>query len=228
MGSVPWRFVDGLTQTGDNTFEEEIKEKMMLKVTFRVWAATMLLSVAGWADHGNGNGNRNAAFSSGIIGSVPNQSIAGVTSGGAPWVVREGHARLRSNGKLNVEVEGLLITAGVLATGNPVPQNLIGTTGPVTMVAASLVCNGVVVGSTAVAPLSTSGNAEMEGKVTTAACGSPTVLVRIAPSTSATAAELGAFIAVSGTGPGTGDDEDDDDRGNDRNQHDKGDDHGPR
>jgi hypothetical protein len=169
-------------------------KSQMMKLGF----AAILCSAAAFADHGgNDKGN---AFSSGIVGSMPNQSVAGVNSGGAPWVVREGHAHLSKKGNLSVEVEGLLIAAGNLANGNPVPANLVGTTGPVMFVAASLVCGGVVVDSTPAAALSAAGNAEMEGKLTVpATCAAPSVLVRIAGSLAATPQELGPFIALSGS-----------------------------
>ena len=164
----------------------------------RLGLSGVLLCAVAMADHG-GN-DQNNAFTSGIVGSMPNQSVAGVASGGAPWVVREGHAKLTKNGKLNVEVEGLLIAAGQLANGTPVPANLVGTTGTVMFVAASLVCGGMVVDSTPAFALSAAGNAEMEGRVNApASCAAPAVLVRIAPSISAIGQELRAFIALSGS-----------------------------
>jgi hypothetical protein len=206
------------------------------KMTF-VTAAVIVFSCAAMAE---GVGvRRDLVFSSDMIGSMPNQTVAGISSGNAPWTIREGHASLRRNGKLNVEVEGLLITAGTLANGNPVPDNLVGTVGPVSMVAASLVCGGVIVGSTPVVPLTPAGDAEMEGKIKGSNfCATPVVLVRIAPSVSATTAELGAFIALSGSAMSDDNPNDDanddrggdrkDDRGHDGPQHHPGDDHGGR
>jgi hypothetical protein len=48
-------------------------------------------------------------FRSAIAGSNPNISIGGVPSGGAPWVVQQGSAALQANGKLHVEVAGLIL-----------------------------------------------------------------------------------------------------------------------
>jgi hypothetical protein len=190
----------------------------------KVGIAAVLFCTAVLADDGN---NGQLAFSSGIIGSTPNQAIAGVVSGGAPWIVREGHARLKSNGRLNVEVVGLVITNGRLANGAPVPPNLVGTTANVNMVAASLVCAGVVTGSTAVAALSAIGDAEMEGKVSLpSSCSAPMVLVRIARSMSATTQDLGAFIALSGMAASDDPGAVNDDRGNDAAPHDVNDNHG--
>ena len=48
--------------------------------------------------------------------------IRGVNGGGLPWEIDEGVGDLRENGRLRVEVEGL-----VLARRAPVPENLRGT-----------------------------------------------------------------------------------------------------
>ena len=51
----------------------------------------------------------------------------GVTPGGAPWVLKRGEVRLKSDGKLDLRVKGLVIPA-------------LGTPGPVTTISASLYC----------------------------------------------------------------------------------------
>lgn len=62
---------------------------------------------------------------------APSQStdptFHGVTPGGAPWVLKRGEVRLKSDGKLDLRVEGLVIPA-------------LGTPGPVTTISASLYC----------------------------------------------------------------------------------------
>lgn len=158
--------------------------------------------------HGNGNSNTktssNSAFESSVIGSTPGQSIAGVLSGGLPWVVGQGEASVSSDGRVRVELRGLLL-------GGPgTPANLAGTTGPITMVGASLVCGGsggtvVGVADTAISPspLSSLGNAEIQQAVTLPAnCIAPVVLVRIFNSTAALGSQLGSFIAATGLMPG--------------------------
>ena len=74
-------------------------------------------------------------FFSPVVGSNPGVTIAGVTSGGGPWVVRRGAAVLTDNGRLNVDVRGLVL---------PSESN---TAGPVTQVAASVVCGDAVAAS---------------------------------------------------------------------------------
>src|SRR5215471_17281192 len=77
-----------------------------------------------------------------LEGSTPNVTIRGVAAGGAPWVVQEGKASVDQSGRIRVRVRGLLITAGTLASGDPVPANLVGTNGGATVVHAALTCGG--------------------------------------------------------------------------------------
>ena len=125
-------------------------------------------------------------FVSPLIGSNPNMTIGGVTSGGAAWKVRKGQATLEDNGRLEVEVLGLLLVA-------------TNTTGPVVDVAASLVCGGSggsVAATSTAAGLSAAGNAEIRDDLTLpATCPAPVVLIRIF---NRTTLQPGAFIALSG------------------------------
>ena len=57
-------------------------------------------------------------------------SFHGVSAGAAPWVLQQGQVRLKSDGKLDLRVKGLVIP-------NP-PGD--GTPGPVTTISASLYC----------------------------------------------------------------------------------------
>ena len=68
------------------------------------------------------------AFVAPIAGSNPNVTIAGVGSGGAPWVVRHGAAVLTDSGKLRVDVRGLVLpSAG--NTAGPVTKLTIAPAG---------------------------------------------------------------------------------------------------
>jgi hypothetical protein len=162
---------------------------------------TTALSISTLADHRNNNRNddENGRFRLGIIGSVPNTIAGGIVSGGAPWTVHEAAASISREGKLKVDVEGLLIAAGP----NVAPA-VVGTVGPVKMVAASLVCGGsggAVAASTGGVPFDSMGNAEIETTVTLpASCIAPVVLVRIFNASASPGLQLGPFIAVSGLG----------------------------
>jgi hypothetical protein len=48
-------------------------------------------------------------FLSPIVGSNPGVTIAGVKSGGAPWVVSRGFAVLNDEGRLRVDLRGLIL-----------------------------------------------------------------------------------------------------------------------
>jgi hypothetical protein len=168
-----------------------------------VICAIAAFSFSAFADDRRNNGNdNNSSLQSSVIGSVPGLTIGGILSGGAPWVVREGEASVSSSGRINVEVQGLLIGAGG-------PVNLVGTTGPVTMVGATLVCGGsggspvpVPGASVTPSPLSSTGNAEIQQVVTLPpACQGPVVLVRIFNASAPLGSQLGAFIAVTGLTP---------------------------
>lgn len=177
---------------------------MRLPNLIRLGALGALLSVFALADHGGdkSSGDKNkdqrddrGSFESSIVGSTPGATIGGVASGGAPWIVARGQAFVNGNGKLEVEVHGLLLTTGA-------PANLVGTTGPVQMVAASLVCGGsggAVAASTDGVPLSGEGNARIEEKITVpATCAAPSVLLRAFNNAAAPGSQLGPFIAVTG------------------------------
>ena len=156
-------------------------------------------------NNGNNGNNRHNSFSSSIVGSTPGAMIGGVASGGAPWVVSQGSASLSADGSLEIEVTGLLLGAGAAA-------NLVGTVGPVQMVAGSVVCGGsggTVVASTSGVFLNASGNAEIESSVTLpTSCVAPVILVRIFNPAAAQGSQVGAFIAATGvtlSAPGNSD-----------------------
>jgi hypothetical protein len=144
-------------------------------------------------NNNNNNNNNNGNFTSSMVGSMPGATAGGVPSAGAPWTVRQGTASISANGNVSVEISGLLLATGA-------PANLVGTTGPVIMVAASVVCGGSggAVGTTSTsgpAPLSGAGNASIENLTMPASCMAPVVLVRIVNPATGVA---GSFIAVDG------------------------------
>jgi hypothetical protein len=160
----------------------------MKKLGIVICALVMAFAMAGTA---LGAASRSGEFRSSVIGSVPHVQVAGIDSGGAPWTVAHGEARLRADGELRVNVQGLLL----INTGN---ANLNGTTGPVRGVAASLVCGNVVVASTTTVPLDARGDAEIRAHVTVPSpCFAPAVLVRIG-ATAVGPQAPGAWIAATG------------------------------
>ena len=128
-------------------------------------------------------------FDSPMIGSSPKTPIAGVPSGGAPWVVSRGHTRLESSGELRVEVTGLLL--GATAGANA------GTTAGIPQIAASVVCGDVVVATTDPVLYPATGSFEIRDMLTLTPPGCPgaVVLIRIVRPANTPA---GPYIAVSG------------------------------
>jgi hypothetical protein len=109
-------------------------------------------------------------------------TIHGVARGGVPWQIDTGQARLRRDGRLTVDIRGLVI-----------PGN--GTPGPVTTVSASLYCgadSSAAVATTDPVPLSREGDAAIAASVSLPAkCLAPIVLIN--PNNNAA-----AYIAATG------------------------------
>ena len=84
---------------------------------------------------------------------VPGTVIAGITGAGAPWVIDEGRAQLFADGRIHVDVNGLVIPGRV-------PPN------PVDFGKAVVSCNGVFADDTALVPFSDEGNATVDDVVT--------------------------------------------------------------
>lgn len=124
-------------------------------------------------------------LSSPLVPSVPTDpALMGAAAGGVPWVLKPSQATVRSDGRMRVDIRGLLIPSGQFA----------GTTGPVMTVSASLYCGGIStpVGTSDAVPLSSRGNARIETTVTLPAkCQIPAVLIH--PN-----GALGSYIASSG------------------------------
>jgi hypothetical protein len=111
----------------------------------------------------------------------PSPVIAGVDPGGAPWVLDENsRVRVREDGRITVVVRHLVIPGRV-------PGN------PASMMAASLVCDEMVVDSTRAFAVSPEGNGRISDRITVPDdCDDPVVLVRNATNPG----ELGPYFAV--------------------------------
>ena len=127
------------------------------------------------------------SFFAPVVGSNPGVTIAGVPSGGLPWVVRHGVAVLTDGGRLRVDVRGLVLPS----VGN--------TAGPITQVAASVVCGDAVAATSGPVALSKDGDAEIRAKLTVPSpCLGAIVLVRAAGVNGTVLAAPTAFIAATG------------------------------
>ena len=169
-------------------------------VALAVIAAAALVAAVASADDGGRKGDddhgRNQRgddagkiFSAALAPSqVPDPAVHGVAAGGAPWVLKRGRVQLAADGKIKVELRGLVIP---IAHGTFSANTAL----PVTTVNASLYCapdSSAAAATTVSAPISPDGNARITDKLTLpATCLAPTVLVH--PN-----AGLGAYIALPG------------------------------
>ena len=115
-----------------------------------------------------------------------------IHSGGLPWTTRGGEARVNlSTGEGSFEVEGLVLNGG----------NATGTSGGLTSVVGTLVCNpgtaGQAILDTNAADLSSVGNAELSFKLSVpASCNAPLFLIR-APQAGLRWIATGAMLVIS-------------------------------
>jgi hypothetical protein len=167
-------------------------------------ACSALAEDGGKGKNGNNNGIINANngdnnFQGRLVGSTPGEHVAGVASAGAPWVVAESEFNVSGNGRVEVQIRGLLLTSN-------------GTVGPVTMVDASVACGDVVAGTTGAVMLTTTGNASIDDHVVLPSpCIAPALLIRVAATTTGPVVN-GPFIAINGIAAGNNNQNDHDDR----------------
>ena len=99
-------------------------------------------------------------------------AVGGVNSCGKIWALGSGQVMLSSDGKLAVEVQGLVLNDETTGEYNGTPDGVTG-------VAAALICYGNVVAQTDVAPLSASGDATIDAKLASpSTCFGPVVVLR--------------------------------------------------
>jgi hypothetical protein len=106
-----------------------------------------------------------------LVGSMPapaSPTLAGVKPGGAPWVNKSSMVRLREDGRITVEIRGLVI---------PSPPGM--GVNPVASVVATLVCDGMVKGTTKPFALNTHGDGATSDMISVpCACDHPAVLIQ--------------------------------------------------
>lgn len=103
-------------------------------------------------------------------------AIGGVGSCGKIWKLKAGHAKLSADGKLKVEVKGLVLNDTSVGEFNGTPDG-------VDAVAAAVICNGpsgaAVAGQSDAMPLDKKGNAKVEAKLSLPnGCVGPVVVLR--------------------------------------------------
>lgn len=159
-----------------------IPKRLLLPVlVLALVASSFVFALSASADRGDREGASAAFLESSLAPSSPaptDPTIHGVGPGTLPWGLTEGSVRLRDDGRVDVRVDGLVLTSGSLA----------GTPGPVTGIAASLFCgadsNTTPAATTAVAPLSSDGDAVIHTTVTLpSTCLAPIVLIQFVTTT---------------------------------------------
>ena len=167
----------------------------------------MLAAAPAFAQHGNHGNPPNATTVQwqDIVGVITAQGVFNpisdnISSGNFAWSTEGGSARVDlATGATSFDVEGLVLN-GTAASG---------TTGPITAVTGTLVCNpgdpqAEMPIDTDVVPLSARGNASFDGTIAAipAVCANPLFLVRIAVPAGAAGRWI-ATGAVRRTGAGT-------------------------
>lgn len=115
-------------------------------------------------------------YSSTLYGNIPNVTVRGVVAGSAPWIVK-GTAKVTST-SLVVRGTDLVVPAGYLGNGKPVPKGLINTTVGIPAVAAELSCAQGTSVLTSAASLSKKGAFSIDARVKLpTACTDPIILV---------------------------------------------------
>lgn len=131
--------------------------------------APQTTTTRGADDHPGGGHAGRPVFASSLAPSLTTDpSIHGVAPGGFPWQLLRGTVRISADGRLRVDVRGLVIPA----TGTP---------GPVATVSASLYCapdGSAAAATTSTVAISDGGNATIDQAVSLpATCLAPVVLV---------------------------------------------------
>lgn len=131
----------------------------------------VLVPSAADAGPGAGPGPRGELLKSGLVGSTaPDEgglTLFGVVPGGRTWVIRAGEVRVARDGRLDVRMDGLVITEAPFNGTNPLAS-----------VSATLVCNGVPGIPTATFPLSPRGDGRIRADVAVPQpCQAPAVLI---------------------------------------------------
>jgi hypothetical protein len=83
-----------------------------------------------------------------------NLTLFGIKAGGLPWQIQAGSASISASGRLQVNVEGLVLAAGAHAGTNPIPNGQ-----------AIVTCAGVPVAMSSVVSFSPTGNAQLDQQI---------------------------------------------------------------
>jgi hypothetical protein len=129
-----------------------------VRVAFALTALVVLVAATAVTTAASG---RNVFMATMTGLTTPGTVVAGLQGAGAAWVLDVGFVTLKADGRLHVEVEGLVLLNG---------------TNPVDTGRAAVSCGGVIVATTDEVDFSDAGDAEVEAVVSLPAeCIAPTV-----------------------------------------------------
>ncbi|HET7028041.1 MAG TPA: hypothetical protein VFI28_10165 [Candidatus Limnocylindrales bacterium] len=97
----------------------------MRRIVRLALVAATVATIGGAAAVASASDNRPRILDANLAGlpaTLTGQTLFGVTAGGAPWRLDGGRAKLFSDGRLQVEVRGLVLAAGPLEGTNPIPH----------------------------------------------------------------------------------------------------------
>lgn len=152
-----------------------------MKKLLAVVVLPLLFSIVSFAGEDLARGD-NAVTWSRIVGVITapgmSNTVAGIASGTTPWTTSDGSATVDSSGGVVFSVSGLVLVGGTAS----------GTTGPVTSVKGTVVCNpGLSTQAnidTPATPLDSQGNANFVGNLVSALpskCNNVLFLIRVVP-----------------------------------------------
>jgi hypothetical protein len=115
-------------------------------------AIAAALTFSAWASADPGGAKVLDASLVALPSSATTAPLQGVQPGGLPWRIEMGSARLFSDGRLQVEVHGLVLDAGAAVGTNPIAT-----------AEAIVTCGGAPVAMSAAVPYSPEGDASIKG-----------------------------------------------------------------
>jgi hypothetical protein len=132
------------------------------------------------ARHGHGPKREGApVLAVSLAPSMPTDpAVHGIAPGGLPWAIGHGRVRLNADGRLRIDIHGLVIPIVHTVGGTTFPA---GTPRPVAAVQAELFCApdaSAAVATTAAVPISERGDARVDARISLpATCLAPEILV---------------------------------------------------
>ncbi len=126
-----------------------------LRIASVLSGTLVLLAATAWSALADGGGQKVLdAQLVGLPADQAGQSLFGVQAGGLPWSIELGNVQLFADGRLHVEIHGLVLAAGAATGTNPIPNGQ-----------AIVTCAGAPAAMSSVVPFSSDGDAQVNETV---------------------------------------------------------------